>query len=127
MRMLIGIFLLCMCSPYLHAEDSGDLVGFAHSFYDNCAAVEALAQHSDTREQEQRGMFCLGFAEGLNMAFLAKEIHQDVKRYCPASELSNVQIVRIVRKYIGDNRQRAHELTVLLAADALQGAFPCKK
>src|SRR5208282_4402176 len=33
---------------------------------------------------------------------------------------------RIIRKYIADHSEKAHEVTAILAVDALREAFPCK-
>jgi hypothetical protein len=41
-------------------------------------------------------------------------------------EVTSIQIIRVIKKYINDNPEKAHRATRLIASLALASAFPCK-
>ncbi len=45
---------------------------------------------------------------------------------CPPRGATTVQIVRVIKKYIADNPEKAHRATRFIASVALARAFPCK-
>jgi hypothetical protein len=42
-------------------------------------------------------------------------------------EVTLIQFFRIIKKFIDEHPERAHQHTRHLVAEALAGAFPCKK
>jgi hypothetical protein len=45
---------------------------------------------------------------------------------CMPREVTTIQIVRVMKKYIADNPDKAHRATRFIASVALARAFPCK-
>jgi hypothetical protein len=45
---------------------------------------------------------------------------------CMPRGLTTIQIVRLIKKYIADNPEKAHRPTRYIASVALARAFPCK-
>jgi hypothetical protein len=45
---------------------------------------------------------------------------------CVPRGVATVQIIRVIKKYIADNPDKAHRATRYVASLALAGAFPCK-
>jgi hypothetical protein len=102
------------------------MVGFGNQFYDKCASVESLSKEN-TEQETLTAMFCLGYVEGLTHGIIAADIQRRSQTFClPSTELTNQQLVRIVRKYIAEHPEKAHEVTAILAVEALRKAFPCK-
>ena len=102
-----------------------DLVGFGNNFYDNRASLETFTA-TEGRNVDLQGMFCLGFAEGLTMGVMATDIQRASKTFCEPDNVTNLQVVRIITKYIADHPDKAHEPTAVLAVEALRKAFPGK-
>ena len=48
-------------------------------------------------------------------------------RFCTASTVTNGQINLVILKYVDANPYRRSEPFILLATEALRGAYPCKK
>jgi len=88
-----------------------DLVGSGNNFYDNRASVETFTA-TEGRNVDLQGMFCLGFAEGLTMGVMATDIQRASKTFCEPDNVTNLQVVRIIMKYIADHPDKAHEPTV---------------
>jgi hypothetical protein len=74
-----------------------------------------------------KAAYCLGFVEGLKLVIMATEIGTWNKTFCQPDDITNVQTVRVVRKYIADNPQKAQEPAALLAVESLHKAFPCPR
>ena|ERR1700730_4592909 len=128
LRIVLAFSLLSLLSVESSPADKAgkdDLVGFGNSFYDNCASVETFTA-TEGRNLDLQGMFCLGFAEGLTMGVMAADIQRASKTFCEPDNVTNLQVVRIIRKYIADHPDKAHEPTAVLAVEALRKAFPCK-
>jgi hypothetical protein len=45
---------------------------------------------------------------------------------CLPRAVTTVQIVRVIKKYVADNPDKAHRATRYVASLALAHAFPCK-
>lgn len=119
------LILLLIASPTL-GSDTDDLVGFGNSFYENCASVESYNSTNSDHVNDLKATFCLGFMEGLEMGVMAADISRSDKTFCGSKDVTNAQLVRIVRKYIADHPETAHQPTAILAVNALRVAFPCK-
>jgi Rap1a immunity proteins len=112
-------------SPGQSNQDSG-MVGFGNQFYDRCASVDTFFAENKQPETLS-AMFCLGYMEGLTQGIMAADLRQASQTFClPSPEVTNQQFVRVVRKYISDHPERAHELTAVLAVESPRKAFPCK-
>lgn len=128
MRMLRVVLVFSLLAIPARPADKDDVVGFGNSFYDHCASAETLLDKGNSSDAETlHGMFCLGFAEGLTMGIMAADGAHGQHTFCEPDNVTNLQIVRIVRKYIADHPEKAHEVTAVLAVEALSRAFPCGK
>ena len=73
---------------------------------------------------------CLGWVEGFGDGF---NVHDELlgvperdRMVCMPRAVTTVQIVRLIKKYLGDNPDKAHRATRYVASLALARAFPCK-
>lgn len=62
--------------------------------------------------------YCLGLVHGI--AFASPKV-------CPASNVKNVQMVRVVVKFLEDNPEQLNAYESVLVERALSKAFPCRK
>jgi hypothetical protein len=46
---------------------------------------------------------------------------------CVPHKVSTIQTVRVIKKYLADNPDKAHRPTRYVASVALAQAFPCKR
>jgi Rap1a immunity proteins len=104
------------------ADNAGkdDLVGSGNNLYDNRASVETFTA-TEGRNVDLQGMFCLGFAEGLTMGVMAADIQRASKTFCEPDNVTNLQVVRIIMKYIADHPDKAHE--PLVEARSIRKSF----
>lgn len=129
--LLLSLFLLlCGLSQGTANNPSagrGELgIGSGNQFHEYCASVEKYSTGNDPAEN-LKGSFCLGYVEGFLHGVLVVDRNHTDKTFClPSPEVTNLQVVRIIRKFIPEHPERAHQLTAILAVDALRGAFPCR-
>jgi hypothetical protein len=73
---------------------------------------------------------CLGWVEGFADGFTVHEellgVPAKDRMACLPHGVTAIQTVRVIRKYIADNPDKAHRPTRYIASLALAGAFPCK-
>jgi hypothetical protein len=78
----------------------------------------------------QSDLTCQGWVEGFVDGFAVHDELLGVPRadrlVCIPRNATNVQIIRVINKYIGGNPDKAHRATRLVAAVALAQAFSCK-
>ena len=88
------------------------------------------SQHlpSDVRQNEAT---CLGWVEGFADGFTVHDELLGVPRadrlVCISRNVTNAQMIGVIKKYISANPDKAHRSTRLVAALALAQAFPCKR
>ena len=63
--------------------------------------------------------FCLGMVSALGAGL--------VPGMCRPAGVTNLQLVRVVVKYIDERPARTHERFIVLAQEALRAAWPCRK
>src|SRR5713226_2992864 len=77
-----------------------------------------------------RDATCLGWVEGFADGFMVHEELLSVPRRdrmaCVPHGATTIQTVRVIKKYLADNPEKAHRPTRYIASIALAGAFPCK-
>ena len=73
---------------------------------------------------------CLGWAAGFAEGFLVHDELLGIPRRdrlaCVPNGESAIQIVRVIKKYLASNPEKAHRATRYIASLALAGAFPCR-
>jgi hypothetical protein len=100
------------------------------SFYDQCGPAEKDLHQLSTAENVQHG-YCMGYVAGLTQGVGSSELIHNVKRseriFCLPAGATNIQKVRVIRKYIGNHPEEAHNPAQGQALAALREAFPCDK
>ena len=113
---------------YAQTLESPDASG--NAFARVCSAVDRDDKNQVDLLQTMSCVFYVsGFAEGVEReaSFAEDKLNRRVpKAFCRPDVAENGQLVRIVLKYIHDNPEQAHELTMHLIVRALTKAFPCK-
>ena len=77
-----------------------------------------------------RDATCLGWAAGFAEGFLVHDellgIPKRDRLACVPNGESAIQIVRVMKRYLANNPEKAHRATRYIASLALAGAFPCR-
>jgi len=100
------------------------------SFYDQCASTEKDLEQRDIAGNTQSG-YCLGYVAGLTQGVDSSEVIHHVKPsekvFCLPEGITNIQKVRVIRKYISNHPEEAHDPAQGQALMALREAFPCSR
>jgi len=100
------------------------------SFYDQCGTTEEDLERRNTPENLQNG-FCLGYVAGITQGVDSSEVIHHVKTsekvFCLPDGVTNIQKVRVIRKYIRNHPEEAQNPAQGQALMALREAFPCDK
>jgi hypothetical protein len=135
MCLLCVLTLLAVCSicssgsvGSKSATEQPDISKSGSNFLELCSAVDGDQNGDPARIQNDAT--CLGWVEGFRECFTVHDELLAVPRrdrvVCIPSGVTSVQIVRIIKKYIADNPDKAHGATRFIASVALAAAFPCK-
>jgi len=127
---LLGLFFAS--SPAGTAQKSApeqpDISKSGRDFLEFCSSVDSEGNRDAARMQ--RDAMCLGWVEGFADGFLVHEELLSVPRKdrmaCVPRGVSTIQIVRVIKKYLAENSDKAHRPTRYIASIALAGAFPCR-
>ncbi len=134
-RLLLAVALIGIvfaCSPASTGQKSTpeqpDISRSGRDFLEVCSSVDSEGNRDAARIQ--RDATCLGWVEGFADGFLVHEELLSVPRRdrmaCVPRGVTTIQIVRVIKKYLADNPDKAHRATRYIASIALAGAFPCK-
>ena len=147
---LLAIFFLCsrastgaVYSPVgtdqKSAPEQPDISRSGREFLEVCSSVDTKGGVDSEGNREAaridadrvyRDATCLGWAEGFAEGFLVYGELLNVPRRdrmaCVPRGVTNIQVVRVIKKYLADNPGKAHRATRYIASIALAGAFPCK-
>jgi Rap1a immunity proteins len=100
------------------------------SFYDECGTTDKDLGQRSTAENLQ-GTYCMGYVAGLTQGVASSELIHRVKPserlFCLPEGVTNIQKVRVIRKYISNHPEEAHNPAQGQALMALREAFPCGK
>jgi len=134
MRLLSAFTLLAVCfacspgSVGSKSTEQPDISKSGRDFLEICSTVDSDQKGDAARIRNDAT--CLGWVEGFRDGFT---VHDELlgvpprdRIVCIPGGVTSVQIVRAMKKYIGDNPDKAHRATGLVASLALAGAFPCK-
>ncbi len=73
---------------------------------------------------------CLAWVEGFREGFTVHDellgVPEKDRMVCMPRGVTNIQIVRAIKKYITDNPEKAHRATRYIASLALARAFTCR-
>ena len=133
---LIGIFFVC--SPTSSGQKTGpeqpDISRSGRDFLEVCASVDSKggvdSEGNKDAARIQRDATCLGWVEGFADGFLVYgellSVPRKDRMACVPHGVTTIQIVRVIKKYLADNPEKARRPTRYIASIALAGAFPCK-
>jgi hypothetical protein len=135
MRLLSLLALLVLCfvcssggADSKSAAVQPDISRSGRHFLEICSTVDSDQKGDAVRIQNDAA--CLGWVEGFRDGFTVHDdllgVPQKDRIVCIPSEVTSVQIVRVIKKYIADNPDKAHRATRLVASVALASAFSCK-
>ncbi len=136
---LLALFFICsrastgfVCLPASTGPKSTpeqpDISRSGRDFSEICSSIDSGGNRDPARLY--RDATCLGWVEGFADGFLVHDELLGVPRRdrlaCVPHGVTTIQIVRVIKKYLADNPEKAHRATRYIASLALAGAFPCK-
>ncbi|MDC1329447.1 Rap1a/Tai family immunity protein [Pseudomonadales bacterium] len=86
-----------------------------------------LVEYCDDYEQDGgsfRGGYCYGYVGGIAQTL---DWVSDKNRICASENVTQKQVVSIVRKYMEEHPEMLHERADMLVIIALRIAFPCSE
>jgi Ssp1 endopeptidase immunity protein Rap1a len=127
---LLAIFFACSpasTSPK-SAPEQPDMSRSGRDFLEVCSSIDGEGNRDPARTY--RDATCLGWVEGFTDGFMVHEELLSVPRRdrmaCVPHGVTTIQTVRVIKKYLASNPDKAHRPTRYVASIALAGAFPCK-
>jgi len=105
-----------------------DISRSGRDFLEVCSSIDSEGNRDPARIY--RDATCLGWVEGFTDGFMVHEELLSVPRRdrmaCVPHGVTTIQTVRVIKKYLAGNPDKAHRPTRYVASIALAGAFPCK-
>jgi len=127
---LFTIFFVCLpasTSPK-SAPEQPDISRSGRDFLEVCSSIDGEGNRDPGRIY--RDATCLGWVEGFTEGFMVHEELLSTPRRdrmaCVPHGVTAIQTVRVIKKYLASNPDKAHRPTRYVASIALAGAFPCK-
>jgi Rap1a immunity proteins len=134
MRLLSAFALLAVCfacSPSgvsSKSTEQPDISRSGSEFLEVCSSADG--EHKGDPVPIHDGATCLGWVEGFRDGFTVHDellgVPEKDRMICLPRAVTTVQIVRVIKKYVADNPDKAHRATRYVASLALARAFPCK-
>ena len=127
---LIAVGLICSSGSVgsKSAAEQPDISKSGSNFLELCSGIDGEPKGDPVRIQNDAT--CLGWVEGFRDGFTVRDELLAVPRrdriVCIPSGVTSAQIIRVIKKYIAGNPDKAHRATRLVASVALAGEFPCK-
>jgi hypothetical protein len=133
---LLSVFTLIavsfVCSPRRvgskSAAEQPDISRSGSDFLQVCSSIDGESRADPIRIHNDAT--CLGWVEGFGNGFTVHDellsIPQRDRMICMPAKVTTIQIVRVMKKYVADNPDKAHRATRFIASVALARAFPCK-
>lgn len=127
---LLAIFFVCSpasTSPKSTPEQP-DISRSGRDFLEVCSSIDSEGNRDPARIY--RDATCLGWVEGFTDGFMVREELLSTPRRdrmaCVPHGVTTIQTVRVIKKYLASNADKAQRPTRYVASIALAGAFPCK-
>ena len=129
MKACVALVVLCTLSIPAFANP---LDRSGNDFLAECSALDR--DSGLTNIEMAKNMQCLSYIQGLidGATYEIATQVEDKKQahtfpFCRPEGVGNMQLLRVALKYVRDNPEKAHLLTVALIFTALKNAFPCSK
>lgn len=133
---LLGVFFVgfpASTSPRSTPEQA-DISRSGRDFSEVCSGIGSGGGADGEGNRDAAGTArdatCLGWVAGFAEGFL---VHDELlgtprrdRMACVPNGESAVQIVRVMKRYLAKNPEKAHRATRYIASLALAGAFPCR-
>ena len=135
MRLLSILALLAVCFVGSPGSDGQkltagqpDISRSGSNFLEACSSIDSEENRSSV--EIHNDATCLGWVEGFEDGFIVRDellgVPEKDRIVCMPLGVATIQIVRIIKKYLGDYPEKAHRPTRYIASIALARAFPCK-
>ena len=133
LRSILAQLAVCLvCSPYSAGQKptagQPDISRSGSNFLEACSSIDSDGNKSSVRIYNDAT--CLSWVEGFKEGFTVHDellsVPEKDRMVCMRQGVTTIQIVRIIKKYIADNPDKAHRPTRYIASLALARAFPCK-
>jgi hypothetical protein len=134
MRLLSAFTLLAVCfacspgSVGSKSTEQPDISRSGSDFLEVCSSADG--EHKGDPVPIHDGATCLGWVEGFRDGFTVHDellgVPEKDRMICLPRAVTTVQMVRVIKKYVADNPDKAHRATRYVASLALARAFPCK-
>jgi len=133
---LLSVFTLIavsfVCSPRRvgskSAAEQPDISRSGSDFLQVCSSIDGESRADPIRIHNDAT--CLGWVEGFRNGFTVHDellgVPEKDRMICMPRKVTTIQIVRVMKKYVADNPDKAHRATRFIAAVALARAFSCK-
>ena len=127
---LVALFFICSRASTgpKSAPEQPDISRSGRDFSEICSSIDSGGNRDAARIY--RDATCLGWVEGFADGFLVHDELLGVPRRdrlaCVPRGVTTIQTVRVIKKCLADNPEKAHRPTRYIASIALAGAFPCK-
>jgi hypothetical protein len=133
---LLSVFTLIavsfVCSPSSVGSKSAaqqpDISRSGSDFLQVCSSMDSEWKADPVRIRNDAT--CLGWVEGFGNGFTVHDellsIPERDRMICMPAKVTTIQIVRVMKKYVADNPDKARRATRFIASVALARAFPCK-
>jgi hypothetical protein len=127
---LIAVCFVCSSGSVgsKSAAEQPDISKSGSNFLEICSNIDNQPNGDPIRVHNDAT--CLGWVEGFGDGFTVHDellgVPQKDRMICMPREVTTIQIIRVMKKYIADNPDKAHRATRFVASVALAGAFPCK-
>ena len=125
---LLSALLVHPVASAQRVRNSRISAGLAAKFLEVCSSVDG--EHKGDLGRSNNDATCLGWVEGFRQGFTVYDellgVPEKDRMICSPRAVTTVQIVRVIKKYVADNPDKAHRATRYVASLALARAFPCK-
>jgi hypothetical protein len=127
---LIAVCFVCSSGSVgsRSAAEQPDISRSGRDFLEVCSIVDSEQKGDPVRIHNDAT--CLGWVEGFRDGFTVHDellgVPERDRMVCMPRGVTTVQIIRVIKKYIADNPDKAHRATRYVASLALAHAFPCK-
>src|SRR5712671_863398 len=125
---LLAVFFVCSsgrAGPKSTAEQP-DISRSGSDFLEVCSSIDGERNRNPVLVHNDAT--CLGWVEGFADGFTVRDellgVPERDRMVCMPRGTTAIQIIRVIKKYVADNPEKAHRATRYVASLALARAFP---